>query len=210
MKVPKIGITGGIGSGKTTACKIFETLGIPIFYADDAAKIVMVENAILRQQIIEIFGNESYINNDKIEYVLNRKHISSIAFSNPEKLAALNAVVHPAVRAAAAEWHTKQINAPYTLQEAALHYESGGYKLFDAMITVFAPLEMRIQRAILRGDGTRAEIEARIAKQMSDDEKVKRADFVIYNDGAQLLIPQILDIHTKIKSAIFHKKEESN
>jgi dephospho-CoA kinase len=121
--------------------------------------------------------------------------ISDIAFSNPLKLKELNALVHPAVRLDGERWHDAQIGVPYTLKEAALHFESGGYKLMDKMICVVAPKEVRIERVILRGGLSRADIEARMSKQLSDEEKIKQSDFVIYNDNKEGLIKQVLAIH---------------
>jgi dephospho-CoA kinase len=195
-KILKIGITGGIGSGKTTACHIFETLGIPIYYADDRAKALMVENKDLIKHIKNIFGEAAYLEHG----ALNRQHIADIAFHNPLKLSELNASVHPAVWLDGEQWHDAQTQVPYTLKEAALLFESGGNRFLDKIITVVAPVETRIERVLLRGGGTmkRSDVEARIAKQLPDEEKVKQSDFVIYNDGSQALIPQILEIHRLI------------
>ncbi len=192
-KILKIGITGGIGSGKTTACHIFETLGIPVYYADDRAKALMTENADLVKSIKQLFGNDAYLPDG----TLNRQHIADIAFHNPLKLNELNALVHPAVWLDGEKWHAAQTQAPYTLKEAALLFESGGNKLLDKIITVVAPVEIRIERVLLRGGGTmkRSDVEARIAKQLSDEEKIKQSDFVIYNDGSHLLMPQVVAIH---------------
>jgi dephospho-CoA kinase len=187
----KIGITGGIGSGKTTVCKIFETLGIPIYYADDRAKALMIENQELIQKIKNIFGENAYLNAG----VLNRQYISDEAFKNPDKLKALNAAVHPAVLEDGEKWHLNQKDVPYTLKEAALLFESGSYMQLDKIITVFAPKELRVERVLLRGGLKREDIEARIAKQMPDEEKVKRADFVIDNDGKKSLVRQAVEIH---------------
>ncbi len=192
-KILKIGITGGIGSGKTTACHIFETLGIPVYYADDRAKALMVENTALIHSIKNLFGEAAYLSDG----ALNRKHIADIAFHNPLKLNELNALVHPAVWLDGEQWHNAQTQAPYTLKEAALLFESGGNFLLDKIITVVAPVETRIERVLLRGGGTltRSDVEARIAKQLPDEEKIKQSDFVIWNDGTQALIPQVLAIH---------------
>ena len=194
----KIGITGGIGSGKTTVCRIFETLGIPVYYADDRAKALMVENADLIKNIKNVFGEEAYLPDG----ALNRAFIANIAFHNPLKLNELNALVHPAVWQDGEQWHNAQTDAPYTLKEAALTFESGGNLFLDKIITVVAPVEIRIERVILRGGGTmtRADVEARIAKQLPDEEKIKQSDFVIWNDGTQLLMPQVLKIHNQLKS----------
>ncbi len=192
MKKLKVGITGGIGSGKTTVCKIFETLGIPVYYADDRAKALMVEDEKLISDIKSIFGEEAYLPDGE----LNRKHIADIAFHNPLKLKELNAVVHPAVLEDGNRWHAEQKDAPYTLKEAALIFESDSYKHLDKIITVFAPQNVRLERVILRGGNlTKQDIEARMAKQLPEEEKIKRANFIIYNDGEQALIPQVLKIH---------------
>ncbi len=200
-KILKIGITGGMGSGKTTVCHIFETLGIPVYYADDRAKALMVEHEDLIKGIKNLFGEAAYFPNG----TLNRKHISDIAFHNPLILNQLNALVHPAVWLDGEAWHKAQPQAPYTLKEAALLFESGGNFLLDKIITVVAPLETRIARVLLRGGGTlaRSDVEARMAKQLPDDEKIKQSDFVIWNDGGQALIPQVLAIHQAlIKSGL--------
>jgi dephospho-CoA kinase len=196
-KALKIGITGGIGSGKTTVCRIFETLGIPIYYADDRAKALMTEDADLIHAVKNLFGNAAYFEDGS----LNRTLISEVAFSNPLILNELNAIVHPAVRRDGENWHNAQIGVPYTLKEAALHFESGGYKLMDKMICVAAPRELRIGRVLKRGGLNRSEIEARIAKQLPDEEKIKQSDFVIYNDGLQSLIPQVMAIHHTLTNA---------
>jgi dephospho-CoA kinase len=196
-KALKIGITGGIGSGKTTVCRIFETLGIPIYYADDRAKTLMTEDADLIKGVKNLFGNAAYFEDGS----LNRQLISETAFSNPLILNALNAIVHPAVRLDGERWHDAQTGAPYTLKEAALHFESGGYKLMDKMICVVAPKELRIERVLGRGGLNRVEIEARIAKQLPDEDKVKQSDFVINNDGIHGLIPQVMAIHQALLSA---------
>ena len=190
-KALKIGITGGIGSGKTTVCHIFETLGIPVYYADDRAKALMIEDVNLIKGIKNLFGEAAYFDDGS----LNRKHISEISFSNPLILNELNALVHPAVHADGEHWHDAQTDAPYTLKEAALHFESGGFRLMDKMICVVAPREVRIERVLLRGGLSRAEIEARMSKQLSDEEKIKQSDFVIYNDTQTGLIQQVLAIH---------------
>jgi dephospho-CoA kinase len=187
----KIGITGGIGSGKTTVCHIFETLDIPIYYADDRAKALMVTDKKLIKSIISLFGKEAYMPDGS----LNRQHIAQIAFHNPLILKSLNEIVHPSVFRDGERWHTAQKHAPYTLKEAALLFESGSHTALDKIITVYAPKELRIERVIVRSGLSRADIESRIAKQLPDEEKMERADFVIYNDGTQLLLPQVMAIH---------------
>ena len=192
MKKLKVGITGGIGSGKTTVCKIFETLGIPVYYADDRAKALMVEDEKLVSDIKNIFGEDAYLLNGE----LNRKYIADIAFHNPLKLKELNIAVHPAVLEDGNRWHAEQKDALYTLKEAALIFESDSYKHLDKIITVFAPQNVRLERVILRGGNlTKQDIEARMSKQLPEEEKMKRSNFIIYNDGEQELIPQVMKIH---------------
>jgi dephospho-CoA kinase len=193
--VLKVGITGGIGSGKTTVCKVFETLGIPIYYADDRAKFLMNTDEFLVTEITKLFGEQAYLSKGE----LNRPHLASIAFSNKKVLQKLNGLVHPVVHQDSEKWFSQQRNVPYVLKEAALHFETGGYKMLDKMITVFAPKEMRIERVMKRDNRTVEEVEARINNQMPDSEKVKLADFVIYNDGSQSLIQQVYRIHKVLK-----------
>lgn len=194
-KILKIGITGGIGSGKTTVCKIFETLGIPVYYADDRAKSLMVEDKTLIDKVKQAFGENAYLPDG----TLNRAYISQIAFSNPLKLTELNAAVHPAVLRDGEKWHQAQHDVPYTLKEAALLYESGSDAVLDKIIMVYAPKNLRIERVLGRGGLTREDIEKRMAKQMPDEEKMKKADFIIYNEGDTGLIAQVLEIHQKLK-----------
>ena len=187
----KIGITGNIGGGKTTVSKIFEVLEIPVFYADDAAKKVMVEDIILIDAIKSAFGNESYFSDGS----LNRKHIASIVFNNESELVNLNTIVHPAVFRAFDTWVAQIKNAPYVMKEAALLFESTSYKMCDYSIMVTAPLELRIERVLKRDGLTRAEIESRNAKQFSEEKKTQLADFVVRNDDTELVIPQVIELH---------------
>lgn len=190
----QIGITGGIGSGKTTVCRIFDTLGIPVYYADDRAKALMVSDPKLIESITKIFGKAAYLADGS----LNRAHIATIAFGNKGKLALLNAAVHPAVKLDGLEWHNAQKNVPYTLKEAALMYESGNYQVLDKIIVVTAPQRVRLKRVILRDQSTAAQIKARMDKQMPEKEKKALADYIIYNHGKRALIPQVLKIHKKL------------
>jgi len=194
----KIGITGNIGSGKTTASKIFEILGIPVFYADDAAKKVMVSDQQLITEIKAAFGNVSYFEDG----TLNRKHIAAIVFNNDEHLARLNAIVHPATFRAFDAWVKTISNVPYVLKEAALLFESDSYKMCDYNIMVQAPLETRIERVMKRDGLSREEIEKREGYQFSEEKKTQLADFVIKNDDSELVIPQVLALHEKICSLV--------
>lgn len=187
----KIGITGNIGSGKTTISKIFEVLGIPVFYADDEAKKVMVNDAIVIDELKQAFGSESYFEDGS----LNRKHIAGIVFNNEKELKKLNAIVHPAVFRAFDNWLPHFKNAPYILKEAALLFESSSYKMCDKSIMVTAPLEMRIERVMLRDGLSRDEILSREAKQFSEEKKLELADYAIRNDNTESVIQQVLALH---------------
>jgi dephospho-CoA kinase len=192
----KIGITGGIGSGKSTVCKIFELLGIPVYYADDVAKNILDTNFDVSKSVKGIFGAEIFNSDGKAD----RKKLASIVFNNKEKLAALNHIIHPAVAKDFEEWSKIHNKHPYILKEAAILFESGAYKNVDSVITVTAPVDLRIKRVQDRDKVSREEILNRISKQLTDDDKIKRSDFVIINDEEHLVIPQVLEIHKKLAS----------
>ena len=188
----KIGITGGIGSGKTTVCKVFETLGIPVFYADTVAKEIMVSDQILIDGVKNAFGNESYFENGS----LNNKHIAAIVFNNADELAKLNALVHPAVFRAFELWENDiDETVPYTLKEAALLFESGSYKMCDENILVTSPLATKIARVMHRDKVTEAQVLARMDKQFTDEQKSKMADHFIENIEERSVIVQVLALH---------------
>jgi dephospho-CoA kinase len=189
----KIGLTGNIGSGKTTVAKVFELLGVPVFYADDEAKKVMVTDAILIDAIKQTFGAESYF----ADGTLNRKYIAAIVFNNPAELEKLNALVHPAVFRAFEALEAKAKHAPYIIREAAILFESGSYKTCDRSIIVTAPLDKRITRVVQRDGISIDEVKKREGRQMPEDEKKKLADDVIVNDDSQLVIPQVIALHQK-------------
>lgn len=190
----RIGLTGGIGSGKTTVAKIFEVLGIPVYYADDAAKNLMNTDPVLRNEIIKNFGERSY-NNGK----LDRKYMASVVFNDKAKLELLNSLTHPATIRDAEEWMKKQ-TSPYTIKEAALLFESGANRSVDKVIGIHAPLPLRIQRAMNRDGITEEEVLQRINRQMNEEEKMKLCDFVIINDEEQMLLPQVLELHKKFST----------
>lgn len=187
----KVGITGNIGSGKTTVSKVFNLLGVPVFYADDHAKNVMVQDLGLIAGIKQTFGDASYFKDGS----LNRKHIAAIVFNNDAALAKLNALVHPAAFKAFDNWLALQNNVPYIIKEAALLFESNSYKMCDRTLMVAAPFEMRMQRILKRDTITRTEAESRDAKQFTEEKKIALADDVIYNDESQLIILQVLALH---------------
>lgn len=191
--VLKIGITGGIGSGKSYVCRIFESLGYRIYYADARAKLLMHEDKILVEQVKTLLGKDAYTETGE----LNRAHVGSIVFNNPEKLQALNGFVHPAVGRDFFHWY-RSISADYSkdfvLKEAAILYESGSYKEADGVISIYAPKQLRIKRVLEREPTTREAILARMAQQWPESEKMKRADYTIINDGEHLLLPQVREV----------------
>lgn len=187
----RIGLTGGIGSGKTTVAQIFNVLGIPVYSSDDAAKRLMNEDEDLKKKIIESFGKESYQNGE-----LNRKYVANEAFSDPEKIKLLNSMVHPATIKDASAWMEKQ-NAPYVIKEAALIFESGSDEFLDYVIGVKSPLNLRIERTMKRNNVTAEEVASRMKLQMDEVEKMNRCDFIIVNDEKEMLIPQVLSLHQK-------------
>lgn len=190
----KVGLTGGIGSGKSVVARIFENLGVPVYYADQAAKALYIKDPELKKAVIENFGEEAYVNGE-----LNRKYISSIIFSSPEKLELLNSIVHPATIRDAERWLSAQ-TTPYAVKEAALIFESGSHRDLDLVIGVFAPAYLRIKRVMDRDSISEVEIRKRMDNQIEDRIKMKLCDFIIHNDEKQLLIPQVLEIHKKILS----------
>ena len=200
----KVGITGGIGSGKSTVAKIFSSLDIPVFDADRAAKRLVLVDSTVRASIINHFGAESYINGQ-----YNRQHIADIVFENKDKLNLLNSIIHPATIAYASNWFLKQRSSAYALKEAALIFESNGEKNLDFVIGVFAPLNIRIQRTMERDGLSEDQVMARIERQMNEDEKMKRCDFVIDNGGSSSVISQVLDTHINL-TTLSHEKSRSN
>lgn len=188
----RIGLTGGIGSGKSYVAKIFETLGVPVYYADEAAKRIMNENGDLRNQLVLHFGEKAYTNNQ-----LNRKFIASLVFESPEKLTLLNSLVHPLTIADADHWVKLQAT-PYIIKEAALVFESDAWKHLDKVIGVSAPYELRLKRAMQRDKISAEEVQARMNRQMDEEEKMKRCDYVLINNEKELLIPQVVALHEKL------------
>ena len=187
----KVGITGGIGSGKSTACKVFQLLGIPVYYADDESKIILDDDKKVKESIIKLAGMQVLNENNLID----RKKLASFVFNDKEKLQKLNSILHPAVGAHFEDWIKAHKKYPYIVKEAAILFESGAYKQVDKVITVIAPMGLRISRSMASSGNTKEQILQRINNQVSDDEKIIRSQFVIVNDEQQLLIPQVLAIH---------------
>jgi dephospho-CoA kinase len=171
----RIGLTGGIGSGKSTVARIFTVLGIPVYDSDSASKRLMTEDEELKKKIIENFGRESYTDGR-----LNRKYLSAQVFSDPKKIELLNLIVHPA-----------------TIKDAALIFESGSNKYLDKVIGVSSPVSLRMERTMKRNNINSQQVKDRMALQMDEEEKMRLCDYVIINDEQQMLIPQVLELHQK-------------
>ena len=187
-----IGLTGGIGSGKSTVAKIFAQFGIPVLDADATAKAIMNEDSSVKTKLIELFGTEAYK-----ESQLNRPYIAQLVFDDAFKLQQLNAIIHPITIQYAKAWALKQ-SAPYVIKEAALFFESGSAEGVDKIIGVTAPKHIRIQRVMQRDQISREEVIKRMEHQLEDSLKMKLSDWVIQNDDMHLLIPQVLAIHNEI------------
>jgi dephospho-CoA kinase len=199
----KVGVTGGIGAGKTLVCKIFEVLGVPVYYADEAAKELMQQNEKLIAELKIHFSDTVY---DGVN--LNRKYLSNLIFNNPEKRELLNNIVHPYVIQDGIEWMKKQ-QSPYAIKEAALIFESGSQESLDYIIGVFAPNSLKILRTIKRDHSSREEVLQKIESQIEDEIKMKLCDDVITNDEQHLLIPQVIAIHEKLcRMAVEKNRDE--
>ncbi len=191
-----IGITGGIGSGKTTVCRIFSVLGIPIFQADKVARKLQNENPVVKQKLKELFGDEIYSDFG----LLNRKKMAEIVFRDSSRLSQLNNVIHPAVHMEFANWKENHSNSVYMLYEAAILFETGSSHRFDYTILVVADEAERIKRVTKRDGAPSEAIQLRIDHQMKDEEKIKLADFILENNDDQLIIPQILKLDQILKA----------
>ena len=189
----KLGVTGGIGSGKTLVCQIFEKLGVAVYDADSAARALMNSHGELKKAIVRMFGEEAYG-----EKGLNRSYLAGIVFGDGKKLKALNQLVHPLVRTDFLRWAELQETSPYVVEEAAILFESGAYKFMDQSVLVYAPEELRIKRVMERDGIGREQVQIRMAQQMAEEEKLKMADHVLTNDGTRMLLPQVIELHTKL------------
>lgn len=185
----RIGLTGGIGSGKSTVAKVFETLGIPVYYADDAAKRLMNTDPALKKNILKQFGKRAYENGE-----LNRAYLASVVFMDTYKLDVLNAMVHPVTILDATKWMERQ-QSPYIIKEAALLFESSAKEGLDYIIGISAPKTLRIKRIIDRDKTSRDEVIKRMDRQIEEEIKMKLCDFIITNNEQQMVVPQVLELH---------------
>jgi dephospho-CoA kinase len=192
----RIGLTGGIGSGKTTVAEVFKTLGVPVFLADEEARRIQNKDEAVKNKIQKVLGDVYDING-----TLNRKRVAELVFGNPSLLEQLNQIVHPVVKDAFEMFVTSHADAPYVIREAAILFESGSYKDLDAVIAVVAPEEIRINRVMNRDSSTKEQVQQRIQAQWSDEEKVRRSQFVIINDGKEMILPAIVNIHEELMKA---------
>lgn len=188
----KLGITGGIGSGKTSVCRIFNVLGIPVFSADPVAREIMDNDQEIRSQINFIAGKDLYSSG-----VLDRGELANLIFNDPLKLTKVNALVHPVVFRNFGSWVEEQ-SSPYVIMEAAILFESGASKLVDRILTVLAPVEQRIERVMKRNNLTYEQVHERIRNQIDDEERIRKSDYVINNSENEMIIPSVLKVHNEL------------
>ncbi|MEQ8908869.1 MAG: dephospho-CoA kinase [Vicingaceae bacterium] len=189
----KIGVTGGIGSGKSTVCRIFKNLGVPVFIADVEGKKILNSNEKAKKQVINIFGKDMYTATGEID----RKRMAQLVFNDPRELEKLNGIVHPLVSDRFEAWCEEHEHSPYVIKEAAILFESGAYHGLDKVINVFAPKEQRIGRIKKRDDTTKEEVLKRMRFQYSDEERNELSDLIIMNEDGkeEELLPQIMELH---------------
>ena len=193
----QIGITGGIGSGKTTVCKIVESLGYPVYYADDRGRYLTDNDPDILQRIRAHFGKKVFNNDD----TLNRAALSKIVFINPEELEILNGIVHPVINTDYQNWKAQQ-NSKLVFKEAAIMFETGMYKELEFVICVMAPEELRIKRVMTHKNMSRQDVENRIANQWNDKQRLALAEAIIYADDEQLVTPQLTAIISRLEKRI--------
>ncbi len=193
----RVGLTGGIGSGKTLVSSIFEKLCVPVYYADTAARDLMNSDAGLKDDIVSLFGDQAYGKDG-----LNRQYLAGSVFGDPVKLAGLNRLVHPAVRLDFKRWTAEQSGSLYVIEEAAILFESGASQEMNLSVLVYAPEELRISRVMKRDGVDREAVQRRMGHQLSEEEKMEKADFVLINDGKEMLLPQVIELHNKILNSI--------
>ncbi len=200
VNIPVIGLTGGMGSGKTTVGHIFESLSIPRWDADKAGHDVFRLEHSLREQVLELFGNDLAIFHEEIHCDIDRRKLGERVFQDPDALHALNQLVHPAVGKAFETWYTQQQHVPYVLREVAILFESQSHLGCQAVITVSADQELRVSRVNERDGLSQKDIEQRMANQWTDEQRAAKADFVVHNNSNDALIPQVIRIHRALCS----------
>jgi len=188
-----VGLTGGIGSGKTLVCSIFEKLRVPVYHADEAARRLMNSDAGLMENIRKMFGDQAYSREG-----LNRPYLAGLVFGNEERLSGLNNLVHPVVRDDFKRWTGQQGDAAYVIEEAAILFESGASKEMGLTVLVYAPEEVRIRRVMERDGVSREEVLKRMRHQMSEEKLMEMADHHLLNDGTAMILPQVIELHNKI------------
>ena len=188
----RLGVTGGIGCGKTTVCRVFSVLGIPVFSADDEAKRIQDSDPDIQIKLNTVAGKDLYSSGK-----LDRKELASLIFSNKDLLFEVNSIIHPAVFKSFTKWVARQ-DAPYSIMEAAILFESGAYRLMDRIVTVVTPLEERIERIVNGNMLTKEQIIARIRNQTDDEYRISKSDYVICNSENDMIIPAILGIHREM------------
>jgi len=197
----KVGLTGGIGSGKTVVAGIFRQLGAPVYDADTEARLLTENNSEIKAELEKKFGSDIFLKSGS----LDRSKLSSLVFSNPEKLNLLNSIIHPIVKQHFISWLQEQ-NSPYIIKEAAILFESGSHRDLDRTIVVTAPEEIRIQRVMTRDNTTREKVKDIMKNQWSEEELIKRSDYIVTNDDQTLVIPQVLKLHRLLSSEAEHSK----
>jgi dephospho-CoA kinase len=194
-----VGITGGIGSGKSLICKIFLALGVPVYSSDERAKWLLSHDILLKEQVVQQFGKEAYDQGGRI----NRSYLAKAIFNDEEKRLQLNALVHPRVGEDFQAWRSAHSDSPYVLKEAALLFETDSYKQLDKIINISAPEELRIRRVLLRDmHRDRIQVESIMQKQWTDAQREQLADFTIHNNEKKLVVPEVIKVHKKIKSLV--------
>ena len=189
----KIGVTGGIGSGKSLVCSVFEHLGVPVYYADERARLLMQESGEIRKALTSLLGRKAYRQGE-----LNKPFVARILFDDPHMREQINKIVHPVVFDDFLKWTRNFSDRDYVIEEAAIIFESGADRFLDKVINVYAPVKERIARLTLRDGENPEDIRKRIHSQMTEKERRQRADFIIINDGKRMLLPQILKIHKSL------------
>ncbi len=190
----KVGVTGGIGSGKSLVCSFFKMIGIPVYEADYEAKQLMNSSSVIKSQLMKTFGDDIYLPNSTVD----RKKLADIVFNSPSSLKKVNEIIHPEVRKHFYEWVDKQ-DSEYIVYEAAILFESGFYTMMDFLILVTSPVETRIQRVMARDGVSREDVMARINQQWDDADKIKRSNLVLTNNDTELIVPQLIELDNNLR-----------